>query len=566
MTAKLPDWTTACPDWADRIVKGQSLMPCKPLFQDVADVALRTFNSLKVVDVLDSPEMGEIVRKWVTEFVAAIFGAYDKKSKRRLINEFFLLIPKKNTKSTIAAFIMLTAFILNSRLSAELIILAPTKEVADNSFNPIRDAIKADPELDEMMTISEHTKTITHQGTQATLKVVAADDKSTGGKKASWILVDELHLFQTMSNAGSMFREATGGLASRLEGCLIWLSTQSKEPPCGVFKSKLDYARDVRDGKIINKKFLPLIYEFPDEMIESEEYKDPANFHIPNPNFGTSVDPEQLLDDYEKAKYAGEDDLKDFFAKRLNVQIGMNLRANRWAGADFWEKKEVVFDLDYLIEQSECITVGFDGGGLDDLFSMYAIGRDKKYHTLWRGWSMSWLHPIALERRKENKQRMDDFIAAGELVIVENIGDDVSEAGFIAKRIFDTGKMPKQGFGLDRLGMPSLVDGLLESGIPETALIAVKQGFELSGYGMTLERKLAAGTFIPAKQELVKWAVSNAKGKVSGNALMITKQESGKGKIDPVIAMFNAAALMSSNPEPANRVDIDEYLEDVVIA
>ncbi|MEX7508234.1 terminase large subunit, partial [Acinetobacter baumannii] len=103
MTAKLPDWTTACPDWADRIVKGQSLMPCKPLFQDVADVALRTFNSLKVVDVLDSPEMGEIVREWVTEFVAAIFGAYDKKSKRRLINEFFLLIPKKNTKSTIAA-------------------------------------------------------------------------------------------------------------------------------------------------------------------------------------------------------------------------------------------------------------------------------------------------------------------------------------------------------------------------------------------------------------------------------------------------------------------------------
>lgn len=161
---------------------------------------------------------------------------------------------------------------------------------------------------------------------------------------------------------------------------------------------------------------------------------------------------------------------------------------------------------------------------------------------------------------------MDDFIAAGELVIVENIGDDVAQAGVIAKRIFDTGKMPKQGFGLDRLGMPSLVDGLLESGIPETALIAVKQGFELSGYGMTLERKLAAGTFIPAKQELVKWAVGNAKGKISGNALMVTKQESGKGKIDPVIAMFNAAALMSSNPEPANRVDIDEYLEDVVIA
>lgn len=548
MTAKLPDWTTACPDWEKRIVKGQSLMPCKPLFQNVADVALKTFNSLKVVDVLGSPEMGEIVREWVIEFTAVIFGAFDQETKRRLINEFFLLIPKKNTKSTIAAFIMLTALILNDRLSAELIILAPTKEVADNSFNPIRDAIWADAELDAMMNVSEHTKTITHLGTGSTLKVVAADTDSVGGKKASWILVDELHLFQKKSNAGSMFREATGGLASRHEGCLIWLSTQSNEPPCGVFKQKLDYARDVRDGKIINKKFLSLLYEFPRHMIDSEEYKNPENFHIPNPNYGTSVDPEQLNDDYGQAQYAGEEDLKDFFAKRLNVEIGMNLRANRWAGADFWEAKERVFDLDHLIEKSECITIGFDGGGLDDLFSMYVVGRDKEYRALWRGWSMSWMHPIALERRKENKQRMEDFEKAGELTIVENIGDDVAEAGKIAKRIYDTRKMPEQGFGLDKLGMPALLDGLLEAGIPQEAMLAIPQGYMLSGYATTAERKLAEGTFVPSKQGLVKWAVSNAKGKMSGNALMITKQESGKGKIDPVIAMFNAVAIMSTNP------------------
>lgn len=565
MTAMLPEWTTACPDWEERIVKKKSLMPCKPLFPNVAEVALNVFNSLKVVDVTDSPEMGEIVREWVTEFAAAIFGAYDQESKRRLINEFFLLIPKKNTKSTIAAFIMLTALILNDRMSAELIILAPTKEIADNSFNPISDAIKHDEELAAMMNVSPHTKTITHLGTNATLKVVAADTNTVGGKKASWILIDELHLFQKMSTAGSMFREATGGRASRPEGCIIWLSTQSNEPPCGVFKQKLDYARDVRDGKIINQRFLSLLYEFPQYMVEDETYKDPSNFHIPNPNFGTSVDPEQLFDDFEKAKYEGEEDLKDFFAKRLNVQIGMNLRANRWAGADFWEVKERVLDLDKLIEKSSCITVGFDGGGLDDLFSMYVVGRDKDFRPLWRGWSMSWLHPIALERRKENKQLMEDFEKAGELKIVENIGEDVQQAGVIAKLIYDTGKMPEHAFGLDKLGMPSLLDGLLAAGIPQEAMLAVPQGYMLSGYATTTERKLAEGTFVPAKQGLVKWAVSNAKGKMSGNALMITKQESGKGKIDPVIAMFNAVALMSSNPEPVQQCDIDEYLDNMVM-
>lgn len=93
------------------------------------------------------------------------------------------MISKKNTKSTIAAGIMLTALILNDRQSAELIILAPTKEVADNSFNPIRDFIRADEELSERFNVSEHTKTVTHLGTGATLKVIAAESNAAAGKR-----------------------------------------------------------------------------------------------------------------------------------------------------------------------------------------------------------------------------------------------------------------------------------------------------------------------------------------------------------------------------------------------
>jgi len=36
---------------------------------------------------------------------------------------------------------------------------------------------------------------------------------------------------------------------------------------------------------------------------------------------------------------------------------------------------------------------------------------------------------------------------------------------------------------------------------------------------------------------------------MKGNALSITKQTSGSGKIDPLMALFNAVALMALNPQ-----------------
>ena len=544
------NWSTSCPDWGERIVQSKSIMPCKALFTDEAEMALDVFKSLIVCDVIGQPTMGEITRPWVFEFVASIFGAYSDEESRRLIREFFLLIPKKNTKSTLAAFIMLTALIMNDRNSAELIILAPTKEVADNSFNPIRDAIKADDELSALMSISEHTKTITHRSTNAVLKVVAAEANTVGGKKASWILIDELHLFQNNAKAASMFREATGGLASRPEGCIIYLTTQANEQPCGVFKQKLDYARDVRDGIKKNNKFLPLIYEFPKQMIEDGEHLKKENFHIPNPNYGSSVDPIQLEDDFDQSKDGEELDFRDFLAKRLNVEIGINLRANRWAGAEYWLQQSKEFTLSKLIDQSDVITAGIDGGGLDDLLGFAVLGRHAKSRKWWL-WNHAWCIRIALERRKENAPKYLDFEKEKSLTIVDSVGPDIDELAQFAKQVYDSGKLDK--IGLDPLGLGGLLDGLLAVGIPQEQMIAVAQGYKLAGYIQTTERKLAEGNLYHAGQDLMTWCAGNARIIMKGNGMMISKQESGTAKIDPLIATFNAVALMSLNPEIENK-------------
>ncbi|EEW0630453.1 terminase large subunit, partial [Escherichia coli] len=116
------------------------------------------------------------------------------------------------------------------------------------------------------------------------------------------------------------------------EGFVVYTTTQSNEPPAGVFRQKLQYARDVRDGKIHDPHFLPVIFEHPPEMVESGAHLLMENLAMVNPNLGYSVDEAFLYREYRKAREAGEEAFRGFMSKHANVEIGLALRSDRWAG------------------------------------------------------------------------------------------------------------------------------------------------------------------------------------------------------------------------------------------
>ncbi len=545
------EWSTACPDWEQRIISGRSLVPIAPLFPDEAQSGLDVMRQLRIVDAPGSPTIGEACAPWVFDFAGAVFGSYDPDTGRREIKEFALVIPKKNSKSTIAAAIMLTLLIRNWRQSAELIVLAPTIEVAQNAFAPARDMVKHDEELADLLHVQEHIRTITHRGTGATLKVVAADSNTVGGKKASFILVDEIHLFGSNNNAENMLREATGGLASRPEGCIIYLTTQSDKPPAGVFLQKLQYARGVRDGRIDDKRFLPVIYEFPQRMIDAGEHRKPENFHIVNPNLGYSVDREYLERELAKSEESGEESLRGFMSKFLNVEIGLALLSNRWPGAEFWEAQtRNGITLETILERSEVVTIGIDGGGLDDLLGLAVVGRHSETRE-WMAWCRAWAHPSVLERRKDIAAQLHDYSRSGDLVLVKQIGDDVDEVADVVEQVYAAGLLHQ--VGLDPAGIGAILEAIIEREVDQEKVVGVSQGWRLGGAIKTTERKLAEGGLVHADQPMMNWCCGNARVEPKGNAILITKQASGSAKIDPLMALFNAVSLMATNPPAATK-------------
>lgn len=581
-------WSTACPDWEERIVAGRSLIAMEPLFPDEAEAALAVFKSLRIVDVPGSPTFGEACEQYVFDFVAAIFGAYDAETGRRLIWEFMLLISKKNAKSTIAAGIMVTALIRNWRHSAELLVLAPTKEVADNVYVPAAAMVRADPELMQILHPIDHERRIKHLGNEAELKVVSADSGVVAGKKAAFVLVEELWQFGKDPKAAAMLMEATGGRVSRKEGFVVYLSTHSDEVPRGVFKTLLDQFRGIRDGTITNRRKLGMLYEWPKKLLDSGAYLDPDFFYVTNPNIGRSVDEEYISEKLAEAQAGEPGDLQIFLAKHLNVEIGTRLSRDRWSGAEFWDRAAdaTLVTLDDLIRRSEVIVAGVDGGGLDDLLGLCLIGREKGSKR-WLVWAQAWAWSIVWKRRADIATKLDEFIAEGSLIRCELPDDDEVEA--LAKiaegaegdadasdeeltedilgvvevlvRVRDAGLFPAtEAIGLDPAGVATLVDELSKREFDDDQLKAIPQGWRLSSAIKGMGRKVAARTLRHGGQKLLSWCIGNVKQEPRGaSAVAITKQ-SPSAKIDPAAAMFSAGMLMMLNPEASDDGNIDSFI------
>jgi phage terminase large subunit-like protein len=574
----VPRWSTACLDWRERIVERQSLAPCGPLFAGKAEDALGVFKSLQVTDLPKKadgrhPTLGEVCDQFVFDLVAAIFGAEDPETGHRLIKEFMLLISKKNGKSMIAAGIMVTALIVNWRPAAILQILAPTIEVANNSFEPAMGMVRADPELATVLKVIEHQRQIKHLVTQAVLKVIAADSDTVAGGKASMTLIEELWLFGKKAKAAAMLREALGGGSARPEGFTLFITTHSDEPPAGVYKTKLSYFRDVRDGLIDDPTSYAMLYEWPEELLEAQAYLDPEFFYVTNPHMGRSVTADWLKAELQKEQLGEGEGLQVFLAKHLNVEIGLRLRRDRWSGAELWlEAAEQGLTLEQLLDRCEVVIVGMDMGGRDDLAGVGVVGRERDTGR-WLAWAHAWCQRIALERRKSVAPTLLGFQADGDLTVTDSGEEIVQQMARIAIRVRNSGKMPAEaGVAVDAWSIGPLVDALVQAGFDPGDeamkraghIASIRQGVGLSSAIYTLEFKMGDGQFAHDGSNMMAWCVSNALVKLRGSALYVDKETSGAGKIDPFVSVLNAVKRMEEGPvagsaaAPPTPWDLDE--------
>jgi phage terminase large subunit-like protein len=551
----------ACPDWEAKLLRGETPIAALPIDAKRAARAVTIFNTLRLPDQKGYPAMSEAAGEWFRDIVRNAFGATDPESGLPLINEVFALVPKKNSKTTYAAALGLTALLLSDQPNAQMLILGPTQNVAQRCFDQALGMIKADPRYRKVFHPQEHLKTITRIKTGATLSVKTFDLNVVTGEIPALTIIDELHVVAGRSYAERVVAQITGGMITNASALLVYITTQSDVPPAGVFKTKLDYARGVRDGRITDGvRMLPVLYEFPVAMQADPEkpWRDPKTWPMVLPNLGLSVQLPLLRDQYIARKEEGIEAEIIWASQHLNIEIGVGLHGDRWPGALFWpaagytpdeELPELTFEA--LMAAAEVAVVGIDGGGLDDLAALAVLFR-LRHSRRWLLWAHAWAQPEVFERRKEIASRLRDFEKQGDLTVCQAPDQDALEMAEFCVRLSEAGLLPEaNAIGLDAFGVATLVEALADRGLGGDAVVAVGQGWRLQSAIMTLPRKLKDKTMRHCRQPIMEWAVGNAKQELQGSNYKITKQAAGSAKIDPLMATFNAAMLMFMNPAAA---------------
>lgn len=565
-------WDLSCPDWADRIRVGRSLIPDLPLNQAEADLGLAMFDELVLPDVVGELRMADAAGQWFRDLVRVVFGSWFPEEQQRTIRDVFALLPKGQSKTTYIAGLLLVMMLMNRRPRAEALFIGPTQAIAENAYDKAVGMIDASPALKRRFRPRDHIKTIEDLGNSTELKIKTFDVNILTGTILIAAVLEEIHLLGRNPHAIKVLRQIRGGLEKTPEGLLLMPTTMPDDIPGGVFKDELRVARQIRDGAHRGKAMrpmLPLLYEFPREIaIDPEQWSDPANWPMVMPNLGRSVHLQSLKADWESEKAKGDHSIRIWASQHLNIEMGVGMKSEGWPGAIYWAGAEDdTLDLDSLIERSEAIVVGLDGGGLDDLYSVAVLGREPAEVEVpievdgieivirmkrWLAWSHAWCHEQVLENRQTIAARLRDFAAAKELTIVTDMLVALAGSIVVIKKINEAGLLAC--VAVDAEGpLGQLVDALDELGITEEGgqLIGVPQGWKLMRAIKTTEGRLNNGMLVHGKSALMDWCVGNVKIEPTATAIRATKQNAGDAKIDPWCALMDAATVMERNPPPA---------------
>lgn len=474
---------------------------------------------------------------WQCWVFASVFGWLRVSDRKRRFRTAFLLVPRKNGKSSMLAAAANYMVTMDGEPGAKCYSVATTRDQAKAVAEPAYEMASRLPQYREFFGIKLGAKTrmqFAVPATASSMEPLSADAHTLDGLNIHFAAVDELHAHKTR-HVWDVIETATGARSQPL----VWPITTAGVSTVGVCYELLTYLEKLLDGALVDETFWGANYT----IDAGDDPFDPATHRKANPNYGVSVKPDDLARKAAKAR-SSPAALNNFLTKHLNVWVRSE---STWAPMEHWLKAG-----DAALTMEACkhlpCWVGVDLAEVKDIAAVVVVFKDGDRVIVFGRYFLPskavQASPVAQMSGWVNEGFIDE--TEGEQADYELIEEHIEalcRTYQVQKVCFDRALSAQMGQSLvKRLGMK-----------PE--VLTVDQNVMVMNPAMqTVERLILSGKLRHDANPVMTWMMSNVVVQKNFKDEVFPRKAGGKdspNKIDGPVALFTVIGQVVGEAQEA---------------
>ena len=473
-----------------------------------------------------------ILEPWQADVNATMYGWLRPDGTRRF-RKSFRTVPRKNGKTTWTAGEALFVMLCDGEARGENYCAGADREQASLAFATAAAMLRANKDLKDVCKVVDSQRRIIYR--DSFLRAIPANEEASHGFDISFLCGDELHAWPTRK----MYDVLQTGMGARPQPVCIWITTAGHDRESICYK-EYSYAKGVRDGKIDDPYYLPVIYE----AEENDDWQDPEVWKKSNPNFGISLREDYMAAECNRA--INEPSYQNTF-RRLHCNQWTSQKM-RWLMMDDWRKCATT-QTDF--ERETVVFAGLDLSATTDLTCVCLAAR-----TPGGGFKLRphfWIPEKRMhEIEKRDRVPYSTWADQGHLTVIPGHRIDQS---WIEKFIVEACERYNVRYvGFDPWNAEGLSMRLESAGVP---MVKVRQGAAtLSAPCKELEACVLAGTLDHGENPMLGWCAENVEVHAdhNGNIRPVRPPHGSGKKIDGIVAAVMALGVAIAAGQSAGSI------------
>lgn len=450
---------------------------------------------------------------WQIFIAANIFGWKKKATGKRRYTYADVFVPRKNGKTTFAAGMALFCMMLDGESGAEVYAAAVDKEQARICFEASKELIRASM---FSRVVKTYTSSLVYQKTASSYKPLSKETKNKDGLNPSCAVCDERHAWQT----NEIYEVLKTGIGARSQPLIFSISTAGNDTSLPYF-SDIKFLKEVMLGLKEKDNHFIMLYTPDDE----DAWDDPLTWHKVNPNYGISLSPTYMENEYLEAKQKGGTVLAAFCTKNLN----------KWVDAPtVWIADDTVKENNHDLDESQLLGeecyVGIDIASKTDLTCA------SFYFPKYKAFKYLFIIPEAKVIELEDRVDYRRWAEQGWVTVAP--GKVIDEEWYLERLKIELDKYNIKCIAYDPWGMWNMIQ---KFGRYQDVLLEYQQSIRY----MSVPTKWFESAVLKSElnfmhNPILRWNMQNVVIYTDPNANIKLDKARSRNKIDGVVATVNA--------------------------